>query len=269
MRLAATRMLRGLGLALATVGQARLSPPPTPRHRAVRLHATLAELVELHGLRVAVRGAWLDTPAIYVANHVGYLDPIVIGAQRGCAVIAKGELERWPVIGPACRHVGVIFVDRADPLSGARALRRALAALRAGVPVLNFPEGTTTDGDRLLPFRRGIFGAARIAGVPVVPIAIRCASPSLTWTGGQTFLPHYLKTAARRAPAVELSIGAAIRPDWFASADDLAAFTHTRVAQLLRGDEEPLHAPAIVRRVPAPRTDAVLPPPRRRSAAAR
>jgi 1-acyl-sn-glycerol-3-phosphate acyltransferase len=265
----AERIVRGVGVALTTVSQGRLSPPPSIRHRAARLQLTLAELVEIHGLRVAVHGEFPDGPAIYVANHVSYLDPIVIGAQRGCAAIAKGEVERWPVLGPACGHLGVIFVNREDPHSGARALRRAHAALRAGVPVLNFPEGTTTDGTRLLPFRRGIFGLARIAGVPVVPIAIRCASPALTWTGGATFLPHYLRTAARRAPAVELTIGAAIRPGWFKSAGELAAFTHARVAQLLRGEEEVPDAATIVRRVPAPRPDPVLPAPRRRLAAAR
>lgn len=265
----AGRIARGVAVALTAVGQGRLSPPPSARHRAARLQLTLAELVAIHGLRVAVRGTWPEGAVIYVANHVSYLDPIVIGAQRACAPIAKGEVERWPVIGAACGHLGVNFVNRADPYSGARTLRRALATLREGVPVLNFPEGTTTDGDRLLPFRRGIFGLARIADVPVVPIAVRCASPALTWTGGATFLPHYLRTAARRAPAVELTIGAAIRPGWFASAEELAAFTHTRVAQLLRGDEEAPDAAAVVRRVPAPRPDPVLPVAPRRSAAGR
>src|SRR5262249_6541975 len=155
--------------------------------------------------------------------------------------------------------------DRRSAWSGARALRRSLATLRAGVPVLNFPEGTTTDGSRLLPFRRGIFGIAQRAGVPVVPIALRCASPDLAWHGPATFLPHSLRTAGRRAPALHVAIGAAIAPDQFASADALARFTHQRIAQMLRDQLEP-DVTVLRLRVPAPRPDPVLPPAARRAA---
>src|SRR6185436_14021215 len=101
-----------------------------------------------------------------VANHLSYLDPIVIGAQIPVAPIAKGEVASWPLIGSVASSLNGIFVDRSSVMSRARALRRAHALLRAGVSILNFPEGTTTDGSRLLPFHRGIFGLAQIARVP-------------------------------------------------------------------------------------------------------
>ncbi|MBK7156884.1 MAG: 1-acyl-sn-glycerol-3-phosphate acyltransferase [Sandaracinaceae bacterium] len=81
--------------------------------------------------------------------------------------------------------------------------------------VLTFAEGTTTSGRGVLPFRRGIFGAARIARVPVVPMALRYEDPELPWVGSQSFLPHYLRTASKPVthvhlhflPALEVSAG--------------------------------------------------------------
>lgn len=265
---AGVRASRALGAALVAVGRGRIRPPPGIRGRADALREALAEQVAIHDLRISVAGAWPTGPAVMVCNHVSYLDPVVIAGSHACVPIAKGEVQSWPVIGAVGHDLGVLFVDRASVHSGAVVLRRALAALRAGVPVLNFPEGTTTNGNWLLPFRRGVFGLAQLAGVPVVPIALSLASPDLAWTGGATFLPHYLRTAARRAPAVHLEVGAPIDPSRFASAGELAVVTHHRIARMLRAIPEP-HGPAIRHRVPAPRPDAVLPVAARRAVAAR
>jgi lyso-ornithine lipid O-acyltransferase len=255
---AARRASRATFCALATLGAARLARGEDARARAARLCEAAAEMVTIHDLLVAVRGVFPVRPAVLVANHLSYLDPIVIGALVPCAPIAKGEVARWPVIGAAARALGVQFVDRASAHSGARVLRAARKTLAEGTSILNFPEGTTTDGSSLLPFRRGVFGLARLAGVPVVPIALRFASRDLAWTGGDTFLPHYLRTASRRAPAVHVDVGGPIAADRFATADELARFTHQRIARMLRDHEDP-HGSVVRLRVPAPRPDAVLP----------
>jgi len=241
---------------LEAIGSARLARGGI-RERAGRLHAACATVAAIHEIRVDVRGVWPKGPAVLVANHVGYLDAIVIAAALPIAPIAKTEVATWPVIGGAAREMGVNFVERASVWSRARALRRALAALRAGVPVLNFPEGTTTDGTQLLPFARGIFGVARLAGVPVVPVAIRC-SRELAWYGSAKFVPSYLRMAAMAAPEIRLELASPIDPSRFASADEVAAIAHHRLAHLLRDQLEP-HATVIRFRVPAPRPDAVLP----------
>jgi 1-acyl-sn-glycerol-3-phosphate acyltransferase len=88
--------------------------------------------------------------------------------------------------------------------------------------VLAFPEGTTTRGNVVRPFRRGVFGAARIAGVSVVPIAVRLSPPELCWVDDDLFLPHYLKAAMRTRTVVQLDFGAAINARSFSSAEALA-----------------------------------------------
>ena len=126
--------------------------------------------------------------------------------------IAKAELSRWPYLGRFFHGPEVIFVDRQRPHSGALALRQAARALAAGRSVLNFPEGTTTQGDRLLGFRRGIFGVARRLGVPVVPLSIELPR-ELAWVGEQAFLPHYLGFAGRAETVARLHFGEAFDPD--------------------------------------------------------
>jgi 1-acyl-sn-glycerol-3-phosphate acyltransferase len=128
----------------------------------------------------------------------------------------------------------VVFVRRGDAWSGARALRHGLRALTAGVSVLGFPEGTTTYGDTVLPFKRGLFGLARLAGVPVVPIALRYSEPEVCWVGDEWFLPHYVRTAMRPITMVDITIGQPIAPTVTRCAEDLAFLARTRLQTLLR-----------------------------------
>jgi 1-acyl-sn-glycerol-3-phosphate acyltransferase len=147
--------------------------------------------------------------------------------------VAKSEIESWPVLGAAARQLGILFVRRGNAHSGARALRGALRALGSGVSVLGFPEGTTTHGNDLLPFRRGLFGVAQIACVPVVPMAIRYPSPALHWVGSAWFLTHYLRTATRPETVIDVHIGSPIFPGAAASAEALARLARASIRTLI------------------------------------
>lgn len=249
------RAARSSAVSLAAMLRGRRAT--SPRERALIFQRGMAGVAASQGLEIRVHGALPVGPAILVANHVSYLDPVVLGALAPVAPIAKGEVSSWPLIGDTARNVGVSFVDRSSVWSGAIALRRSLAVLRDGGSVLNFPEGTTTDGSRLLPFRRGIFGLARLAGAPVVPIALRYEPADLAWTGNASFLPHYVRASARPSSIVHVDIAPALA-DVDAGADELARQSYHRIARLLRVPQEP-HGTVVRLRVPPPRPDAVLP----------
>lgn len=183
----------------------------SPQQRARHLQAAFAELLHSHGVRVRVLGEWPSQPAVLVANHTTYLDPIVVGAHAPLAPLAKAEVAEWPLVGAAATRLGAIFVDRGCAVRGAMALRRGALALAAGVSVLVFPEGTTSTG-KVLPFRLGAFGLAVWSGVPVVPVALEYSSPELAWVGGATFLPHYLRNAARARSSVLVRVGQPLWP---------------------------------------------------------
>ncbi|MBC7171066.1 MAG: 1-acyl-sn-glycerol-3-phosphate acyltransferase, partial [Polyangiaceae bacterium] len=182
----------------------------TPIARARKLRWVTENLCALHGIQVITHGDVPTGPCALVSNHVSYLDPLAIVSQVAATAIAKREVSTWPVLGGAMDSMGVLWVNRGCPYSGASVLRAAARCWQEGVSVLAFPEGTTTLGHDVLPFRRGLFGAAVRVGVPVVPITLRYDDPAAPWVGGETFFPHYMKTASRPSTRVSLTFGHAI-----------------------------------------------------------
>jgi lyso-ornithine lipid O-acyltransferase len=240
--LAVARLARTGGHALETIGRFRADSAtiargiPTSRIwqlRGERLQRVCSDLCRVHAFDMRVEGVLPNRPAILVANHVSYIDAPVLGSLAPCTILAKGEIRGWPVVGTGAATLGVLFVDRSDAWSGARALRQSLRALAAGVSVLGFPEGTTSSGEDVLPFRRGLFGLARLAGVPIVPIAIHYPSPELRWFGDAWFFPHYLRTAMRPSSMVQVRVGRSITAKPFESADDLAHRVRSSIRSML------------------------------------
>jgi 1-acyl-sn-glycerol-3-phosphate acyltransferase len=176
----------------------------SPRERAKELSWVAENSCALHGVRPVVRGQVPTQPCVLVANHITYFDPVVLASLVPLTAVAKREVSTWPVIGELSRKLGTLYVTREDAHSGARCLREALRSLDAGVSVLVFPEGTTTPGDGVLPFKRGIFGAAARANVPIVPVCIQYDRSDAAWVGDDPFLTHYMKSIA--TPCTRVSV---------------------------------------------------------------
>jgi lyso-ornithine lipid O-acyltransferase len=236
--------LRLVGRVSATLGAllaeaVRVSAPPgcdaaRSAEQAMSVHRLSRRLAELNGIRVRIAGELPRRTAVLVCNHLGYWDVVVLGSLLPLAPIAKSELARWPLLGRCGKALGALYVSRGQPRQGARVLRLALRRLVGGVNVLNFPEGTTTDGAEVLPFHRGIFGIAARAGVPVVPVALRLSPPDAAWLGGEAFVPHYWRHW-RRGGWLEASVrfGPALQPREYSSAEACAAEARARVTSLL------------------------------------
>jgi 1-acyl-sn-glycerol-3-phosphate acyltransferase len=205
------------------------------RERALVLRDASRRVLQIHGVRVETSGPIPFGPALLASNHLSWLDPLVVASLVPCVPVSKLDVSRWPVLGTLARELGVVFVSRGDAGSGARALFAASSALGQGLCVLNFPEGTTTRGETVLPFRTGTFGLAVRTRVPVVPVAIQYQPNSLAWVGDATFLPHYLALAGRRSAKVVVRLGEPIvaAPGW--TAQDLAQAARAEVLHLLEG----------------------------------
>lgn len=204
-----------------------------PDQRAHELAWVAENMCALHGVRARVRGPVPRSPCVLVANHVSYFDPLIIAGLSPCTAVAKREVSGWPCIGELCRRLGVLFVDRDDRVSGARTLRAALRLLEQGVSVLVFPEGSTTRGDRVLPFKRGIFGAAQLAGVPIVPVALRYDGTHAPWVGNDTFLPHYVRTMAKPYTRVDVEFLSPLSHVRESAATALASEARARIVDAL------------------------------------
>ncbi len=154
---------------------------------------------------------------LWVANHLSWLDPIVLLSLRPAGVLAKSEVADYPLIGWGARRAGLRFVRREDALSRAAALVAAAQALRRGEDFLVFPEGTTTRGERLAPLRTGSLRAAWRLGIPTLPL--RLVSPDLhyPWTGDDSLVPHLRTLARLPLTRVEVAPGRPLDPRDFPS----------------------------------------------------
>ncbi len=134
------------------------------RHSAERQRAGSTALVR--GLRFTseVHGRIPENlPSLIVTNHIGTLDPWILAAKFDVAFVAKAEMASWPVIGMVCRAVGIIFAHRKNVMKTSGTVNEIQDRMRSGVSVLIFPEGTTSNGQQLLPFKTGGFQA--VAGM--------------------------------------------------------------------------------------------------------
>ena len=112
-------------------------------------------------------------PAMFVANHISWLDIWAINSVCPSRFVSKSEVRDWPVIGWLAVRGGVIFIERARRRDAARVSGAAAEALRSGDSLCVFPEGTTSDGTHIFPFHGSLMQAAVDATAPVWPIALR------------------------------------------------------------------------------------------------
>jgi 1-acyl-sn-glycerol-3-phosphate acyltransferase len=158
-----------------------------------------------------------------VANHLSYLDILICSAARPFIMVAKSEVRHWPLIGWITAQAGTIYVQRADVKGGRtqthEQVNAAMAeAFRSGLPVLFFPEGTTTDGQQgVLPFRRGLFHSVIRGNVPIkaaaVVYSLDMADPGTSiarhvcFWGEMEFAPHLFRCLGVRGLQVHLRFG--------------------------------------------------------------
>lgn len=161
------------GIALAACIFPRLAPKQRACHVqrwSARLLHILAVQLEISG--VPARGA---APVMLVANHVSWLDVYALNAMCPARFVAKADILRWPLIGLFARKAGSVFIDRSRRRDILRVNAQMAALLRQGETVAVFPEGTTSTGDAVLPFRAPLLQPAVDCNARVQGVAIRYA----------------------------------------------------------------------------------------------
>lgn len=149
-------------------------------------------------LRIVVEGEPPEGPVAFVANHLGYLDVVALWCVVPGVFVARADVARWPLVGVASRLIGTIFLDRGRKRDLLRVVPELSAALAAGRNVVFFPEGTSSAGADVLPFRSSLFEAPARRAVPVVAVSLQYETPepgpeaaqAVCWWGDMTFLRH-------------------------------------------------------------------------------
>jgi 1-acyl-sn-glycerol-3-phosphate acyltransferase len=190
----------------------RFCGPQSLEKRALWLQESARRVLKRLHAEIEVEG---NPPAcgLVVANHLSYLDILAFSAAMPCFFVAKMEIDRWPYFGRAARAGGTIFVDRASLASAASVADQIAERLSLPVPVLLFPEGTSTDGTQVLRFHSRLIQPAVAVGAPITAAAIRYAAESgaeereLCWYGDEGFLPHLGKVLGLARFSAHLRFG--------------------------------------------------------------
>lgn len=187
-------------------------------------------LCALLRIRVRVNGAPThDRAVLYVSNHVSWADIVVIGSLAPVAFVAKREVASWPLVGVTAKIQRTVFVDRTRRHQAAGAVADIVKRLKDGLSVVLFAEGTSSDGNRVLPFRSALLGAleeasAHAGNILIQPMSIsytglhgipmgRQHRPLVAWYGDLDFLPHIKAFIEQGAVDTIVSYGEAVPAD--------------------------------------------------------
>ncbi len=190
----------------------RIHGPLTLEQRAEWLQDAARMILGALGVGSQVEG---EPPSrgLVVANHLSYLDVIIISAAMPCFFVAKMEIDGWPYFGKAARTGGTIFVDRSSLESAMSVAEQISERLKLRVPVLLFPEGTSTDGAEILRFHSRLIDPATTAGAPITTAALRyliedgTEERELCWYGDESFATHLWKVLGVTGFSAELHFG--------------------------------------------------------------
>lgn len=233
------------------------SEKPIPRlwHRLV---------LKLLGVRLRISGSMVeDRPLLVAANHVSWVDIMVLGAAADVHFIAKADMIHWPVMGWLCTLQRTVFVERERRGRSQRQANEIGGRLADGDPMVLFAEGTTSDGNLLAPFNSTLFGAAKLAleaapggEVLIQPAAIaytrlhglpmgRSRRGHVAWIGDQDLLPHVLDLLREGAMDAELRFGEPVPFNGATNRKEAARLVEGQVREMLVDAlRNPLPSPA-------------------------
>lgn len=164
-------------------------PRLTQDQRDARVSAWAQQMLGILGIELRLLGTPAGGPVLLVANHISWLDILVMHAARHCRFVSKAEVERWPLIGTLATGAGTLYIERESRRHAMRVVHHMAEALRAGDVLAVFPEGTTSDGQAVLPFHANMLQAAISADAPAQPVALAFVEAA---TGQPSFAPSYI-----------------------------------------------------------------------------
>jgi lyso-ornithine lipid O-acyltransferase len=209
-------------------------------------------LCALIGVRVHVIGKRsTDSPLLILANHASWLDIVVITSLTPAVFVAKKEVAGWPIFGWLAKLQRTVFIDRQRRHRTGAATQEIAERLIGGDAVVLFAEGTSSDGNRILPFRSALIGAVHHAigssthhdRVTVQPLSLayvnlnglplgRAFRSRVAWYGHADLIPHLVRVCATGAVDVTVSWGEPLSYDMNADRKDIARVAEQAVRRM-------------------------------------
>ncbi len=209
-------------------------------HRAIR--AWSAGLMRIFGFRLHRVGTPLPGAAMFVANHVSWVDIEVMHSQRMMGFVAKQEIRGWPVVGWLTARGETIFHQRGSTESLGGVMQAMIERLREGRAVGVFPEGGTRDGRELGPFHARIFLPAVEAQVPVQPVALRYgphgdAQHVVAFAPRESFFANFVRLLGEPPRKTAVCFLQPILPGEAEGRRQIAELARSRIAAAMQGDD--------------------------------
>jgi len=170
------------------------------RWRSFILPTWSGGILRIMAVRLTVDGAIPAEPFILVSNHLSYIDILLYLKTIECCLIAKSDVRSWPVIGTLAHQAGTVFIDRQTAHDVIRVDAIMTSLYQAGESIVFFPEGTSSRGATILPFRSALLSFPAKNDIPVHFASVSyitesrdvAASHSVCWWGDMTFVDHFL-----------------------------------------------------------------------------
>ena len=183
--------------------------------RDMRVQVWASRMVRHLGVDLRITGPVpVAGPLLLVANHISWLDIVVLHAAHHCRFVSKSDVRRWPLIGRLATGAGTLYIQRESRRDALRVVHHMAQALKDGDILAVFPEGTTGDGNRLLPFHANLFQAAITAQAPVQPVALRYVdvatganSRAITYIDDETLLGSIWRTLSAERVRADVVFG--------------------------------------------------------------
>jgi len=178
----------------------------------------------------------LPARGLLVANHLSYLDIILLAALRPCVFVSKSEVRAWPIFGQCATLGSTIFVDRTRRAEVSGVAEQMRAALAEDLLIVLFPEGTSSGGARVLPFRSSLLQPALQLGCPITAAAIGytidqgSVPEEICYWRDMTLLPHLLNVWSK--PVIQASLRCGVPRPRGGDRKSLALELHDEVAAL-------------------------------------
>jgi 1-acyl-sn-glycerol-3-phosphate acyltransferase len=229
-----------LGAAVLRYWILQIRGPVSLEGRAVWLQGTCIRILRSIDIRCEVEGR-IPTHGLVVSNHLSYLDVVILSATMPCFFVAKSEIDNWPYFGKAARAGGTLFLDRSRRASAEKVADLISGRLKLPIPVLFFPEGTSTNGT-MLRFHARLFEPAIRNTAPVTAVAIcyvmddGTPESELCWFGDDALAPHLVKTLKAPGFHAKLRFG---EPRQYAHRRVAADETFAEIAAMREGTTSP------------------------------
>jgi 1-acyl-sn-glycerol-3-phosphate acyltransferase len=212
----------------------RMRGPLSLAQRAKWMSDSCKRVLNSFGIRYTCEGT-PPTSGLIVSNHLSYLDILILSAATPCFFVSKVEIGSWLFFGPTSRMAGTIFLDRKSQRSASTVAKIMKCRFSEPVPVLLFPEGTSSDGSKVLPFHPRLIDPATSTGIPITTATVSyfidggIEERELCWYGDTLFITHLWKALGTPGFSAKVHFG---KPTIYTDRRVAANTTHAEITAI-------------------------------------